>query len=149
MITTTSGGRVEFEGVSAFVDEVTGLGSGLQPEAISVWWGERRMERHALPPRARVWVNDGDDVPPQTVLATSTYGTCQDRELTRGGLECLQAVLHGRIPRRHRPAILAMVDGVVEEAGPAQVVIRDSAGRRRAMAAVPYTTLTLPTNRAS
>jgi hypothetical protein len=135
MITTTSGGRVEFEGVSAFVDEVTGLGSGPQPEAISVWWGERRMERHALPPRATVWVNDREDVPPQTVLATSRYGMCQDHALTRGGLECLKAVLHGQIPRRHRPAILAMADGVVEEAGPAQIVIRDAAGRRRAVTA--------------
>ncbi|MFO0626853.1 MAG: hypothetical protein U0325_14670 [Polyangiales bacterium] len=134
MITTISGGRVAFEGGAERVDAVTGP-SALLPEAISVWWGERRMERHALPPQARVWVKDGEDVPPQTVLATSIYGVWQDRALAYGGLECLQAVLHGRIPRRHRPAIIAMVDGVVEEAGPRQVVIRDAAGRRRAVPA--------------
>lgn len=127
MISTISGGTVRLG------DAGDGTEEDPPRRVVTVWWGARAMERHVLPRAATIWVRDGDDVPPKTVLATAPFGAWRGHDASSLSLSCLHAVLCARLPRRQRPALVAARDGVVEAVDDGRVRVRYADGRGRTL----------------
>ena len=126
---TEFGGRVEFrdiiEGVTVKEDrdENTGLARMVimesvdekyQPE-IEIWNAEGKMEKsYRLPAKATLWVDNGEEVFPGSILAKRQKETRKTKDIT-GGLPRIVELFEARKPKE--PAVITEIDGVLKDGG--------------------------------
>jgi len=126
---TEFGGKVVFrdiiEGVTVKEDrdENTGLAHKVimesvdekyQPE-IEIWNADGKMEKsYRLPAKATLWVDNGEEVFPGSILAKRQKEARKTKDIT-GGLPRIVELFEARKPKE--PAVITEIDGVLKDGG--------------------------------
>ncbi|MDR0310158.1 MAG: DNA-directed RNA polymerase subunit beta', partial [Acidobacteriota bacterium] len=126
---TEFGGKVVFrdiiEGVTVKEDrdENTGLAHKVimesvdekyQPE-IEIWNANGVMEKsYRLPAKATLWVDNGEEVFPGSILAKRQKETRKTKDIT-GGLPRIVELFEARKPKE--PAVITEIDGILKDGG--------------------------------